>query len=111
MRAISSPNASMTDAKLGSEGDVGEDMGEKSTPIRPQESALYRHFCSPLYFRKVAALPRRGLPVTDFGWTIVRSTARSHLPSHAFSKMSAGRRQFPAMSTSRSCGTRHWVRT
>jgi len=74
-------------------------MGEKSKPIRPQKPALSRHFCSPLYFKKVAALPRRGLPETGFRWTIVRSTARSRLPSHAFSKMSAGRRPFPAIST------------
>jgi len=32
---------------------------------------------SPLSFKKIAALPRKGLPVTGFGCTIVRSTARS----------------------------------
>jgi len=74
-------------------------MGEKSMPIRTQESALSRHFCSSLCFEKVAGLPRRSLPATGFGWTIVRSTARSRLPSHACSKMSAGRRPFPATPT------------
>jgi len=81
---------------------VSNTIGEKSNPIRQQESALSRHFCSPLSFKMEAALPRKGLPVTGFGWTIVRCTARSRLPSHAFSRMSAGRRPFPAMSTSRS---------
>jgi len=90
---------------------VSNTIGEKSTPIRPQESALSRHFCSPLSFSKVAALPRKGLPVTGFGWTIVRSPARSRLPSHAFNRMTAGRRPFPAMSTSRSWGTGDWVWT
>jgi len=90
---------------------VSNTMGEKSTPIQPQELALSRHFRSSLYFMKVATMPRRCLPPTGFGWTIVRSTAWSRLPSSAFSKMSAGRRPFPAMSTSRSCGTRDWVRT
>jgi len=82
-------------------------VGEKSTSIRPQDSALSRHFCSPLSFKKVAGLPRKGLPVTGFGWTIVRSTARSRLPYYGFSGMSAGRRPFPAMSTSWSWGTRN----
>jgi len=62
----------------------------------------HRHFCSPLSFKKEAAPPRKGLPVTGFGWTIVSSTARSRLPSHAFNRMSDRRRRFPAMSTSRS---------
>jgi len=84
-----------------SPSNVSNTIVEKSTPIRPQESALYRHFCSPLSFAKVAALPRKGSPVTGFGWIIVRSTARSQ---------SAGRIPFPAMSTSRSRGTLDWVR-
>jgi len=45
---------------------VSNTIGEKSTPIRPQESALSRFFCSPLSFRNVAALPRRGRPVAEF---------------------------------------------
>jgi len=85
---------------------VSNTIGEKSTPIRPHDSALSRHFCSPLSLKKVAALPRKGLPAIGFGWTMVRSTARSRLPSHAFNRMSAGRRPFPAMSTLRSCGSR-----
>jgi len=36
---------------------VSNTIGEKSTPVRPHDSALSRHFCSPLSFRKVAALP------------------------------------------------------
>jgi len=59
---------------------VSNTIGEKSTPIRPHDSALSRHFCSPLSVRKVAALPRSGLPVTGFRWTIVSSTARSRPP-------------------------------
>jgi len=84
---------------------VSNTIGEKSTPICPHDFALSRHFSSPQSFRKVAALPRTGLLVTGF----VRSTARSLLPSHALSRMSAGRRPFAAISTSRSCGTRDWV--
>jgi len=80
---------------------VSNTMGEKSTPIRPQGLALSRHFCSPLSFRKVAALPRRGPPATGSGSTIFNFTMRSRLPSHTFSKMSAGRRPFPAISSSR----------
>jgi len=67
--------------------------------------------CSPMSFRKVAALPRRGRPVAGFVGTMVRSTARSRLPSNAFSKTSAGRRPFPETSNSRSCLTRASVRT
>jgi len=83
---------------------VSNTIGEKSIP-----SAW--HFCFPLSFRKVTARPPKGLPVTGFGWTIVRSTARFRLPSHAFNRMSAGRLPFQAMSTSRSWRTRDWVRT
>jgi len=71
---------------------VSNTIGEKSTPIRPHKSALYRFFCSPLSLRNVAALPRRGWLVAGLGWTMVRSTVRSRLPSHAFGRMSAGRR-------------------
>lgn len=46
---------------------------------------------------KKAALPRRGLPVTGFGWTMIKFTARFRLPSYAFSRISAGRRPFPAI--------------
>jgi len=77
---------------------VSNTIGERSTPIRPQESALSRYFNSSLSFKKVAALPLKGLPVTGFGWTIVRSTARSRLPFQAFNRMSAGLRPFPAIS-------------
>jgi len=54
---------------------VSSTIGEKSTPIRPHESALSRFFCSPLSLRNVAALPRRGRPVAGFGWTMVRTSA------------------------------------
>jgi len=63
---------------------VSNTIGENSTPFRPHESALSRFFCSTLSLRNIAALPRRGLPVAGFGWTMVKSTERSRLPPHAF---------------------------
>jgi len=71
--------------------------GRSPPPFGHRVGAL-PDFLFPLSFRKVAAMPRRGRPVAGFGWNMVRSTARSRLPSHAFSTISAGRRPFPAIS-------------
>jgi len=90
---------------------VSNTMGEKSHTHPPARVGAFPTLLLPFSFKKVAELPRRGLPATGFWWTIVSFTARSSIPSHAFSKMSAWLRPFPAMSYSRSCGTRDWVRT
>jgi len=67
---------------------LSDTTGEKSTPIRPHDSALSRFFCSILCLRNVAALPRRGRPVAGLGWKMVRSTSRSRPQSHALSRTS-----------------------
>jgi len=46
---------------------VSNTIGEKSAPIRPQESALSWCFCPPLPLWNIAALPRRGGQWQDSG--------------------------------------------
>jgi len=79
--------------------------------VKPHSSAPIRDFPAfllPFVLQEGSGAAMQGLPVTGFGWTIVRFTARSRLQSHAFNRRSAGMRLFLAMS-SRSWRTRDWV--
>jgi len=58
---------------------VSNTIEENSPAIRLHESALSRFFCSPLSPMNVAGLPRWGRLAAGFGWTMVRSSARSSL--------------------------------
>jgi len=56
--------------------------------------------------------PPRGVSTSGLGRTgMSAAEARSRFSFHAFSKISTGHRPFPGTSSSRSCGTRAWVRT